>query len=148
MDEDDMPPNLRKTEHGYTYLRTIPVELRPLLPGNKTVIKVALGRDRKVALARWAQLEIDSTKLFENARASLRQGLSTEDALASFLKKDPVARLKKLPASREGLAEQLSALYLSGLANDYAARENQKRWFDSEEPAALASEIDQVLLLI
>ena len=135
-----MPPNLRKTPHGYTYLRTIPVELRPILPGQKTVIKVALGRDRKAALARWAQLEIDSTKLFEDARASLTRGRSAEDALTSFLKKDPVIRLKKLPANREGLAEQLSALYLSGLSDDYAARENQERWFDNEEPAALTSE--------
>ena len=143
-----MPPNLRKTPHGYTYLRTIPVELRSRLPGKKTVIKVALGRDRKKALARWAELEIQSTKLFEDARTSLVQGRSADDALASFLKKDPVIRLKKLPASSEGLAEQLSALYLSGLADDYAARENQERWFDNDEPAALSTEIDEVLMLI
>jgi integrase len=101
-----------------------------------------------VALARWAQLEIDSTKLFEDARASLTQGRSVEDELASFLKKDPGIRLKKLPANREGLAEQLSALYLSGLADDYAARENQQRWLNAEEPAALTREVDEVLALI
>jgi len=143
-----MPPNLRKTQHGYTYLRTIPVELRSLLPGNKTVIKVALGRDRKTALARWAQLEIDSTKLFEDARASLTQGRSAEDALKSFMNKDRVTRLKKLPADREGLAEQLSALYLSSLTEDQAARNNLRRWFNAEEPASLTSEVDEVLKLI
>jgi tRNA A58 N-methylase Trm61 len=73
------------------------------------------------------------------------QGRSAEDALASFLRKDAVTRLKKLPANSEGLAEQLSALYLSGLTEDYAARENQERWFDMEEPNALTSEVDKVL---
>jgi hypothetical protein len=55
-DEDQLPPNLRKTPHGYTYLRAVPAELRPFLL--KTVVKEALGRDRKKALARWAELEI------------------------------------------------------------------------------------------
>lgn len=147
-----MPPNLRKTPHGYTYLRSIPVELRPYIADQKykfkTVIKEAFGRDKKNALARWGEFEIYSTKLFEDARTALAGGRLEESALDAFLKKDPATRLKKLAASTEGLADQLSALYLSGLANDYAARENQERWFDNDEPAALTSRIDSVLTLI
>lgn len=143
-----MPPNLYSDKHGYTYRRAIPVPLRPLIPGNKTVIKEALGRDRKKALLRWAELEIYSTNLFESARALVVSGRSEEDALDAFLKKNPLTRLKKLPANYEGLADQLSALYLAGLTNDYNARENQARWFDSEEHVALSREIDEVLMLI
>ncbi|MYM85247.1 hypothetical protein GTP44_25325 [Duganella sp. FT50W] len=143
-----MPPNLRKSPYGYTYLRSIPAELRPLIPGKKTVVKEALGRDRSKALARWAELEVYTTKLFADARNILLTGRRQESALDAFLKKDRATRLKELPASTDGLAEQLSALYLSGLDNDYSARENQSRWFDDDEPAELTSQIDEVLAML
>ena len=48
-DEVDMLPNLRKTPHGYTYLKSIPQDLHDFF--GKTVFKVALGRDFKQAKA-------------------------------------------------------------------------------------------------
>lgn len=138
-----MLPNLRKTPHGFTYLKTVPADLHPVI--GKTVIKKALGRDFKLARVRWAELEAETARLFHDARQQLAQGRRLEDALEAFLKKDPRTRLKALPAAREGLAEQLSALYLDGLAADYSARKSGERWLDAAEPEALAQDLDVVL---
>lgn len=138
-----MLPNLRKTAHGYTYLKAVPADLQQVI--GKTVFKKALGRDFKLAKAQWAELEADTSRLIQEARQQLAQGRSREDALEAYLSKDPLTRLKTLPAAREGLAEQLSALYLAGLSADYSARKLGERWFDGEEPEALTQDLDAVL---
>lgn len=138
-----MLPNLRRTLHGYTYLKTVPADLRQVI--GKTVIKKALGRDFKRAKVQWAELEAETTKWFEDSRHSLAQGRTVEDALEAFSRKNPHTRLKALPAGREGLAEQLSALFLAGLSADYAARRAGERWLDAEEPRALTQDLDAVL---
>ncbi|SDE01964.1 DUF6538 domain-containing protein [Paraburkholderia lycopersici] len=138
-----MLPNLRATPYGYTYLKTVPADLVPVI--GKTVIKKSLGRDFKLAKVRWAELEAETTRLFHDTRQQMALGRSAEDALAAFLKKDPHTRLKALPAGRKGLAEQLSALYLAGLSDDYSARKYGERWKDATEPDELARELDAVL---
>jgi len=138
-----MLPNLRKTPHGYTYLKSIPEDLHGSF--DKTVFKKALGRDFKQAKLRWAELEADTTRQIQEARQKLAHDRSVEDALKAYLKKDANSRLKSLPAAREGLAEQLSALYLAGLSADYSARKAGARWLDENEPEALARDLDVVL---
>lgn len=142
-EEVDMLPNLRKTSSGYVYLKTVPADLQATI--GKTVIKKALGRQFTVAKAKWAELEAQSTKLFQTTRQQLALGQGTEDALDAFLKKHPAKRLKVLEANRPGLAEQLSALYLEGLSSDYTARSRQERWAHSGEPEELTAEVDAVL---
>ncbi|HDR8920156.1 TPA: hypothetical protein QDA94_005332 [Burkholderia vietnamiensis] len=139
-----MLPNLRRTPHGYTYLKTVPEDLQPVI--GKTVIKKALGRDFKLVKVLWAQLEAENTRLFHDARQRLAQGRSFKDALEAFEKSGPRNRqLKALPAGRKGLAEQLSALYLDGLSYDYSARKSGERWFDATEPDALTLDLEAVL---
>lgn len=137
-----MLPNLRKTPHGYYYLKTVPTDLRQAL--GKTVIKKALGRDFKSARLEWAELEATTSQLFSSARAEASQERTLEASLEAFLKKDPLTRLKPLPAGREGLANQISALYLAGLSADYAARKSGERWTDASEPEALTNDIERV----
>jgi hypothetical protein len=143
-DKVDMLPNLRRTPHGYTYLKTVPKDLQPVI--GKTVIKQALGRDFKVVKVLWAQLEAENTRLFHDARQQIAQGRSAQNALEAFEQSDPrTRRLKVLPAGRDGLAEQLSQLYLAGLSADYSARKAGERWHDAEEPDALTHDLDAVL---
>lgn len=137
-----MLPNLRHTRHGYTYLKTVPHDLRQVI--GKTVIKKALGRDFKQARVEWAELEAKTTRQFLEARQQLTQGLSVEEALEAYLKKDPDSRLKALPAGRAGLAGQLSALYLAGLSAEYSARKSGERWRDESEPEAFSQDLDAV----
>jgi hypothetical protein len=141
-----MLPNLRKTPSGYVYLKTVPADLRPAI--GKTVIKKALGRQFSVAKAMWAELESQSTKLFQATRQQLALGQRIEDALDAHLKKAPAKRLKALEANRPGLGEQLSALYLAGLSADYTARSRQERWMHRDEPEELTENIAAVLASI
>lgn len=138
-----MLPNLRKTPSGYVYLKAVPADLQEAI--GKTVIKKSLGRQFSLAKERWAELEAHSTKLFQSTRQQLVLGRRTEDAIDAFLKKDPAKRLKVLEANRPGLAGQLSALYLSGLSSDYAARSRQERWAHGDEAGELTADIDAVL---
>ncbi|QYG08991.1 DUF6538 domain-containing protein [Janthinobacterium sp. PAMC25594] len=141
-----MLPNLRKTQSGYVYLKTVPADLRAAI--GKTVIKKALGRQFSVAKAMWAELESQSTKLFQTTRQQLALGQRTEGAVDAYLKKDSAKRLKALDANRPGLGEQLSALYLAGLSADYTARSRQERWMHSDEPDELTADVAAVLASI
>lgn len=138
-----MLPNLRKTPHGYTYLKTVPADLQEVL--GKTVVKKALGPKFSVAKLRWAELEAETTDLFQKARQQLQGAQTVEDAIKAYLDKPRATRLKALEADRPGLAAQLSALYLAGLSADSQARGKQERWLDAEEPKALTSELHGVL---
>lgn len=144
--EVDMLPNLRKTPSGYVYLKTIPADLQDAL--GKTVIKKALGRQFNLAKEKWAELEAQSTKLFQSTRQQLALGRTAESAINAYLQKDPIKRLKSLKADRPGLAEQLSALYLAGLSADYTARSRQERWAHSNEPDEFTADVDAVLATI
>jgi integrase len=142
-DEVDMPPNLRKTPHGYTYLKTVPADLQEVL--GKTVVKKALGPKFSVAKLRWAELEAETTELFQKARQQLQGAQTVEDAIKAYLAKPRATRLKALEADSPGLAAQLSALYLAGLSGDSLARSKQERWLNTEEPKALTSDLHRVL---
>lgn len=146
-DEVKMLPNLRKTPHGYTYLKTVPVDLREVL--DTTVVKRALGRNYSVAKARWAELEAETTALFQRLRQDLQRSQSAEDAIDAYLKQPRATRLKPLDAGRPGLAAQLSALHLSGLALEAKARSPKGwRWLDATERDKFAGEVNAVLELI
>jgi hypothetical protein len=108
-----MLPNLQKTPHGYTYRKTVPADLQDVI--GKTVIKKALGPNFSVAKVRWAELEAETTDLFQRTRQHLQRSESAEDAIDAYLKRPRATRLKALDAARPGLAAQLSALYLAGL---------------------------------
>ena len=142
-----MLPNLRKTPHGYTYLKTVPVDLRKVL--DTTVVKRALGRNYSVAKARWAELEAETTALFQRLRQDLQRSQSAEDAIDAYLRQPRATRLKPLDAGRPGLAAQLSALHLSGLALEAKARSPKGwRWLDDTERDKFAGEVNAVLELI
>jgi hypothetical protein len=126
-DEVEMLPNLRKTPHGYTYLKTVPADLREVL--DKTVVKEALGRNYSVAKVRWAELEAETTALFQRLRQDLQRSQSEDDAIKAYLAKPCASRLKTLDAGRPGLAAQLSAVHLANLSADALARKDGKRSF-------------------
>lgn len=138
-----MLPNLQKTPHGYTYRKTVPADLQDVI--GKTVIKKALGPKFSVAKVRWAELEAETTDLFQRTRQHLRRSQSADDAIDAYLKQPRATRLKALDAARPGLAAQLSALYLAGLSADARARSLQERWLDDAEPDALTSELTALL---
>lgn len=138
-----MLPNLRRTPHGYTYLKTVPADLQKAL--GKTVIKKALGRQFAVAKTKWAELEAETTALFQRTRQQLQCGQSTEDAIKAYLRKPRATRLNALDAGRPGLATQLSALYLSGLSAESQARSHQERWLHDVEPDTFTGELSTVL---
>jgi hypothetical protein len=141
-----MLPNLRKTPHGYTYLKTVPADLREVL--DKTVVKEALGRNYIVAKVRWAELEAETTALFQRLRQDLQRSQSEDDAIKAYLDKPRASRLKTLDAGRPGLAAQLSAVHLANLSADALARKDGKRWIDDAEPDALTNELTALLDLI
>lgn len=130
-----MPPNMRKTPHGYTYLRAVPSELREVV--KKTVFKKALGRNYKVAKDQVAQLEVESNRVIAEARAML----ANSQALDSYLKCGPESRLKSIAITPE-LSGQLAALWLSGLDNDLSAREEG---LDDEEFQSLDENVAEIL---
>jgi len=138
-----MLPNLRKTPHGYTYLKTVPDDLQAAL--KKTVVKKALGRNYSVVKVRWAELEAQTTALFQKLRQDLQRSQNEEDAIKAYLAKPREARLKNLDAGQPGLAAQLSALFLAGLPAEALARRAKERWLDDAEPDALTNELTALL---
>ena len=142
-----MLPNLRKTPHGYTYLKTVPADLQSVL--GKTVVKKALGRNYSVVKVRWAELEAKTTALFQTTRQQLQGARGVEDAIKAYLAKPRATRLKALEANRPGLAAQLSALHLSGLASEAKARGPKGwRWLDDAESSKFTDEVNAVLELV
>lgn len=138
-----MLPNLQKTPHGYTFRKTVPPDLRKAI--GKTVIKEALGRNPDVVKLRWAELQAETTALFQSTRQELQRSRSAEDAIDAYLKQPRATRLKNLDAGRPGLAAQLSALYLAGLPAEALARSVQERWLDDAEPDALTNDLTALI---
>lgn len=139
----NMPQNLRKTPHGYTYLKTVPHDLKKAL--GKTVIKKALGRKFSDAKIQAAELEAETVALFQRLREQEVSEQSADDAIDMYLKKPAATRLTSLDAGRPGLSSQLASLYLQSLKADSTARSNGERWFSADEPNSLTGELQVVL---
>ena len=110
-----MPTYMRKSEHGYRFVRVIPKELTPYF--GKVNFVFSLGSDYKEAkaacVARTAETEL---KL-----AEAREHHVQLNALEAYLQRPASERLRKISVSKE-LAGQLASLYLSSLDNEAEAR--------------------------
>ncbi len=110
-----MPTYMRKSEHGYKFVRVIPKELTPYF--GKVNFIYSLGRDYKAAKAAC----VARTAETEQELAEVRERHARLSALDAYLLRPPSERLRKISVSKE-LAGQLASLYLSSLDNDAEAR--------------------------
>lgn len=143
--DGNMPENMRKTPHGYNYLKTVPKDLRQAL--GKTVIKKSLSPKYAIAKAQCATLEAETTELFQRLRQSAQNQVATDDAIEAYRKKPRSSRLKPLDAGSQGLAAQLSLLHMAGLRFESEERADAERWMSPDENSSFTLEIQQVLEL-
>lgn len=112
----DMPLYMRKTSHGYRFLRPVPQNLVAHL-GRANFVK-SLGKDYSEAKARCAELTVSTNGKLAEARAKQSQ----KNSVDAFFELDPNRRLKKVSVTKE-LSGQLGSLWLNCLTADAEARQ-------------------------
>lgn len=133
-----MPQNMQRVSFGFEYRRVVPAKIRALI--GKTAITKSLGRDYGEAKSQLAILEVETNAKFAAARAALANSQSLE----LYLSCPPADRLQVLyAASTPKLAEQISALWLSGLEVDLERRRAGE--LDDDEFNAISANVEEML---